>query len=140
MAILASKSTPNKLRACLKIPFPCRSRGDEALISSPKRPFISREVSLLTSAPTILKHALRFFCALRFSQAIKEPLTPQIKFLVCQCSRGAENVLETIHRQRFVVAIMAQHNRDTIAACNVDAARGADGRSENKVADALEPD
>src|SRR6185503_16396099 len=35
------------LRACFKIPFPCRRRGDEALISSAKRPFTSREVSLL---------------------------------------------------------------------------------------------
>src|SRR6185503_13324526 len=46
------------LRACFNIPFPCRRRGDEALISSAKRPFISREASLLTSAPTISKHAL----------------------------------------------------------------------------------
>jgi hypothetical protein len=78
--------------------------------------------------------------SLRFRQAVKKPLAAQVDFSIRERRRCAEGIIQYVDRQRSVLAVVTDDDRDAIAARDVDATASADGRGEDEVTDPFEPD
>src|SRR5215471_5491633 len=74
----------------------------------------------------------------RLGEAVEEVFTAEVEFAIDQCGAGAEGVVEMIHGQRGVFAVVAQNHRRAVPASDIDATGCPNGRRKDKIADAIE--
>src|SRR6185295_6289157 len=84
--------------------------------------------------------SLSSYRGLFLCDAIEKLFASQIEFLVHQRRRRAERIIQMIHGQRGVLAVVAQDNRRAIAACHIDATSSADGRREDEITNSIDPE
>ena len=73
------------------------------------------------------------------SETVEGAFAAQVKLPIHQRGGGAENVVKPVQGEGRVVAVVAQDDGRAVAGGDVDASGGADGRGEDEITDAVEP-